>query len=565
MFLATNVTTAKQAEKSCEILTSPHETSMLLHKALKKITHLKEDIKRLSDELRRKEAMLSSCTELAVGQSKQISSLNSALQDTVYWDSIPPRQSACSTPKLWTEVVDRGRKRRPGKCSSPPCLNLANRYSVLADDSSCVTGKKEPQPTLQQTDPGDDQTSTSQPEAPTGNEHMSNIQPTNCGRPQQTASPGGSAPMSTARGTDDGRLSRAAPAGWRRQPPSSSKQAARPSDPSARMSCPQEALLGRPSAGLPSRQAAQDGEATSEGSPSQLCVLAGASAPVVQSAQLEPTATTAGGMVAASSEDQATTSTTLQSKGHRGATLGVARRKLLKEAVSRRSGSLPRPTAPPKAPCLQSTSALVTPGLSRQPASETEPISVEPVRARLTSNSQPAYPPPLVAPTTLLIGDSVIKKVRYFDALTHCYPGATVPIILDKLYNILPALPLSVTRIIIHVGTNDVTHAPSELVKNEFTKLFDFVKQCGKSVFISGPIPTLGRGDMKFSRIYGLYTWLRSVYQCHGVGFIDNFDLFWERVSFYQRDGIHPSEIGKRMLAENIQLAVKRARLPARD
>lgn len=337
---------AKQAEKSCEILTSPRETSMLLHKALKKITHLKEDIKRLSDELRRKEAMLSSCTDLAVGQSKQISSLNSALQDTVYWDSIHPRQSACSTPKLWTEVVDRGRKRRPGKCSSPPCLNLANRYSVLADDSSCVTGKKEPKLTLQQTDPGDDKTSTSQLEAPTGNEHMPNIQPTNCGRPQQTASAGGSAPMSTARGTDDGRLPRAAPADWRRQQvapagspvipsedqaaPSSSKQAARPGDPLAWLSCPQEALPGRSSVGLPSRQAAQAGEATSECSPSQLCVLAGASAPVVQSAQLEATATSAGKLVAASSEDQATTSTTLQSRGHRCATLGAARRKLLK-------------------------------------------------------------------------------------------------------------------------------------------------------------------------------------------------------------------------------------------
>lgn len=130
-------------------------------------------------------------------------------------------------------------------------------------------------------------------------------------------------------------------------------------------------------------------------------------------------------------------------------------------------------------------------------------------------------------------------------------------------YNSMPSFPLSVTRIIIHVGWNDVAQAPSELVKNVFRKLFDFVKQCGTSLFMSGPIPTFDCGDMRFSKIYGLHTWLRSVCKSHDVGFIDNFDLFWEWASFYQGDTSFKYD-RLTTIADNIKLAVKR-KLPAQD
>ncbi|KAF3856937.1 hypothetical protein F7725_017660, partial [Dissostichus mawsoni] len=36
-------------------------------------------------------------------------------------------------------------------------------------------------------------------------------------------------------------------------------------------------------------------------------------------------------------------------------------------------------------------------------------------------------PRPLFAPTTLIIGDSIIRNIRFFNAATRCLPGATVP------------------------------------------------------------------------------------------------------------------------------------------
>uniref|UniRef100_A0A3P8VXL9 SGNH hydrolase-type esterase domain-containing protein n=1 Tax=Cynoglossus semilaevis TaxID=244447 RepID=A0A3P8VXL9_CYNSE len=101
----------------------------------------------------------------------------------------------------------------------------------------------------------------------------------------------------------------------------------------------------------------------------------------------------------------------------------------------------------------------------------------------------------------LIIGDSITQDICFINAATHCFPGATVPDILDKLLEIMHSLPTSIKRIIVHVGTNDTTRRESERTKNDFKLLFDALKSCGKSVFISGPIPTVRRGADCFSRL----------------------------------------------------------------
>ena len=103
-----------------------------------------------------------------------------------------------------------------------------------------------------------------------------------------------------------------------------------------------------------------------------------------------------------------------------------------------------------------------------------------------------------------------------------------------------------------HVGTNDTVLQQSELLKSDFICLFHELKKYGKHVFISGPIPTLGRGIGRFSRILSLHTWLQSVCSLHNMFYIDNFNLFWERSSFFRKDGIHPTILGARKLSGNI-------------
>ena len=109
----------------------------------------------------------------------------------------------------------------------------------------------------------------------------------------------------------------------------------------------------------------------------------------------------------------------------------------------------------------------------------------------------------------------------------------------------------------VHVGSNDTARQQSELTKRDFNELLNVLSNCGKSVFISGPIPTLGRGGGRFSRILSLNTFLLSACSAHNACFIDNFNLFWNRPSFFRPDGVHPNRLGSRMLAANLLHAVQ--------
>lgn len=169
---------------------------------------------------------------------------------------------------------------------------------------------------------------------------------------------------------------------------------------------------------------------------------------------------------------------------------------------------------------------------------------------------QPSALPPLIPPSVLLIGDSVVKNVRFGNTITHCVPGAKVIDIIQMLPGILDLHSASLRKIIVHVGFNDTAHQQSEQTKADFLQLFDLLKSTGKIIFISGPIPKLSRAVGRFSRILSLHTWLQSICRTHNLGFIHNFDLFWNRSSFFSRDGVHPNRLGSRMLAVNMQYIV---------
>ncbi|XP_049889966.1 uncharacterized protein LOC126383485 isoform X2 [Epinephelus moara] len=93
------------------------------------------------------------------------------------------------------------------------------------------------------------------------------------------------------------------------------------------------------------------------------------------------------------------------------------------------------------------------------PATSSLLVKSPPPTASPTSSSHEtphsASPRPLFPPTTLITGDSITRHIRFFNAVTHCFPGATVPVILQKLPDLLNTLPSSIHRIIVHVGIND--------------------------------------------------------------------------------------------------------------
>ena len=78
------------------------------------------------------------------------------------------------------------------------------------------------------------------------------------------------------------------------------------------------------------------------------------------------------------------------------------------------------------------------------------------------------------------------------------------------------------------------------------------------TVYISGPLPTIPRGNARLSRLLSLHYWLQSTChtQSHNISYVSNFFLFWSRPSFYMPDGLHPNKYGTQMLSLNLRRAV---------
>ncbi|KAI4899021.1 hypothetical protein NFI96_007117 [Prochilodus magdalenae] len=72
-------------------------------------------------------------------------------------------------------------------------------------------------------------------------------------------------------------------------------------------------------------------------------------------------------------------------------------------------------------------------------------------------------------------------------------------------------------------------------------------------------------GCERFSRLFGLQSWLCGWSAINGLGFVDNWSSFWEQPALYRRDGLHPSCLGSRILSRNIESAVQTCKLEAME
>lgn len=66
------------------------------------------------------------------------------------------------------------------------------------------------------------------------------------------------------------------------------------------------------------------------------------------------------------------------------------------------------------------------------------------------------------------------------------------------------------TRIIVHVGSNGTRKQQSEMLKEDFRHLLAALLSIGERILISGPIPTLGLGYGRFTRLFPLHSWLKA-------------------------------------------------------
>ncbi|XP_076830205.1 uncharacterized protein LOC143476102 [Brachyhypopomus gauderio] len=141
-------------------------------------------------------------------------------------------------------------------------------------------------------------------------------------------------------------------------------------------------------------------------------------------------------------------------------------------------------------------------------------------------------------PGTQLTPAAIVKRI----------PGARAP---DIRANLKVLAKRKYSKIVIHVGTNDVGLRQSEITKDNIKEVCELAGTMSDAVICSGPIP-VWRGAETYSRLWVLHRWMSKWCSDNKVGYIDNWTRFEGRPGLLKRDGIHPSWEGAALISRSI-------------
>ncbi|XP_066525745.1 uncharacterized protein [Hoplias malabaricus] len=156
--------------------------------------------------------------------------------------------------------------------------------------------------------------------------------------------------------------------------------------------------------------------------------------------------------------------------------------------------------------------------------------------------------------SALVIGDSIVRHVKLATPLgapavtVSCLSGARAP---DISGNLRLLANRRYSRVVIHVGANDIRLRQSEVTKGNITEVIKLAQTMSDAVICSGPIP-MRRGDEAYSRLWALNCWMSKWCSENQVGFIDNWLRFEGKPGLIGRDGIHPTREGAALLSCSI-------------
>ena len=153
-------------------------------------------------------------------------------------------------------------------------------------------------------------------------------------------------------------------------------------------------------------------------------------------------------------------------------------------------------------------------------------------------------------PEILIFGDSIIRNVCLPGAITYCLSGGITTDFIELIPVFIDLYP-SVHTVLLHTGTNDVMARRSLKLYHDLESLILTVESLGKRCVLSGPIPTLLKSSERFSRLFGLHTWMQNFTTAAGHGFISNFDYFWTERDLFKADGLHLNRKGSERLTKN--------------
>lgn len=202
----------------------------------------------------------------------------------------------------------------------------------------------------------------------------------------------------------------------------------------------------------------------------------------------------------------------------------------------------------PQTKSLPASSALSAPAPTACPTAARPVVVVGGVGGPLQG------PPINHSITTLVVGSSLVRGVSLPsvpNSQTLCFPGAKVRT-MSRMFPAILDRHLGLQRIIIHVGTNDIMARTNVTLFRDYTAMINDVRARKVKITVSGPLPTHGRGDERWSRLYGFHCRLKQFCLDRGLDYADNFDLFNANRNWFKRDGLHLTPAGTRQLSLNM-------------
>ena len=160
----------------------------------------------------------------------------------------------------------------------------------------------------------------------------------------------------------------------------------------------------------------------------------------------------------------------------------------------------------------------------------------------------------------VFVGDSIVRKtdrvLNKGDDVVVCLPGAKIEAITKRVENIVGSGKGG--SVLVHIGTNNVEREGTTAIVRKYRQLVRTLKQTRvEQVILSGILPVMGRRGHKYRNCRGMAINMLVQKLCREeVGFVDLWGSFVWGADMYMKDGLHLSENGAAVFADEPSAAV---------
>ena len=153
-------------------------------------------------------------------------------------------------------------------------------------------------------------------------------------------------------------------------------------------------------------------------------------------------------------------------------------------------------------------------------------------------------------PETLLVGDSIVRSQlqefcgrNFRRRKRFCCPGGRVKNVIENFEDISGEVTEN-SRIVIHIGTNDIMHTRSEELLEKYRSLMSKLKNKTNNIIFTGILPRIKACNSFYSKAIYINNSLAHICRQEGIGFFNFWDDFYNKDELFFQDGLHLNSVG---------------------